>query len=317
MKLAKEISTKFQAESRPAINTLLLTGLIASSFLTGCSSMLQKADENSEPVASTASAPSDSVASAEDKKNAAALMATLSAPIQEPMAKKQEPMAKKSETINPKPVADVKVAQVKTELNVAEVKKEVVPVVEVKPIEKPVVEAPKEKVTLKPAIEKIVTAKKETHAKRALQAKPLNVSVKDLPVNYDIWQFKQGVAALEKGIVVSTPTWGMGKEGYNSQIWLTIMENQILINSSSDIDLSAGDLGIEINGGPLIPFTRLEGNNIGVLEGQWLAQLQKGGKMDIFLAFFPGKTPQSDVFKTDVSLESLKRVIPTYRKLLW
>jgi len=296
MKLAKDISSKSQAEVRPAFNRILLTGLMASSLLVGCNNMGQKPDESPEPVAqSEAAAPE---ATAENKEeNADGLMATLAAPIEEPVQK----------AVEPKPVEKVKVAEVKKEE-----KPEVALVVEVKPVDKVVV-APKAAPT---PVVKVAPVKKVTKSKKKLNTKPLNINLKDLPANYDIWQFKQGVAALEQGVVVSTPTWEMGKEGYNSQIWITIMENQILINSSSDIDLSAGELGIKINDGALIPFTRIEDNNIGVLEGKWLDQLQEGGTMDIFLGFFPGKIPQSDVFKTDVSLDSLPRVVPTYRNLL-
>lgn len=323
MKLAKETNKNELAEPKPALNTLLLAGLMASSFLVGCNSMGQKADNSAEAIVEKQTETKKSTASVEAQKKsdknqaeATALMATLSAPIQEPgLVKNQvtkKPVAQKAITeklvvqkpkvVESKPVAPVKVA---------EVKKAVAAKVEVKSVEKPVAKA-----APKPVIKKVIATSKQSGANKTLNAKPLNISLKDLPVTYDIWQFKQGVAALEKGVVVSTPTWEMGKESYNSQIWVTLMENQILINSSSDIDTSAGNLGVIINDGALIPFTRIEANNIGVIEGQWLAQLEDGGKMDIFLAFFPGKVPQSDVFKTDVSLDSLPRVVPTYRNLL-
>jgi len=314
MKLVKETSKKPQAASRPAFNRILITGLMASSFLVGCNSMGQKQDESPESTTApeaTASAPISSTESETEteskEENADALMSTLATPVEESI---EEPVEK---TIEPKPVVKAKVAVEKTV-----VKADVAPVAKVKPMAKIVAEAPKEKaVKIAPkATVKVVTAKKATKSKKTLNSKPLKISLNDLPANYDIWQFKQGVAELEKGVVVSTPTWEMGKEGYNSQIWVTIMENQILINSSSDIDQSAGELGIKINDDELIPFTRIADNNIGVLEGKWLDQLQEGGTMDIFLGFFPGKIPQSDVFKTDVSLDSLSRVVPTYRNLL-
>jgi len=314
MTLAKETSSKPQATPRPAFNRILLIGLMTSSFLVGCNSMGQKTDEGSESTAqsevATTTAISSPVSSAEpeakiesNEGGADALMATLVAPIEEPVQK----------TVESKPVE--KEAEVKSEK-----KLDVAPAVKVKPVKKVVALVPKEKtVAVKAApkpVAKVAPAKKVTKTKKKLNTKLLKISLNDLPANYDIWQFKQGVAALEKGVVVSTPTWEMGKEGYNSQIWITIMENQVLINSSSDINQSAGELGITINGGALVPFTRIEDNNIGVIEGQWLDQLQEGGTMDIFLGFFPGKIPQSDVFKTDLSLDSLSRVVPTYRKLL-
>jgi len=270
--------------------------------------MGQKPDENPEPTAAPEAATStpasnSGTTTASKQENADALMSTLSAPAEAPVQK----------TTEPKPVEKTTVAVAKKEAKV-----ETAPVVKVKPVTKAVTEAPKEKAikTAPKSTAKVVSAKKITKPKKILNTKPLKISLSDLPANYDIWQFKQGVAALEKGVVVSTPTWEMGKEGYNSQIWVTIMENQILINSSSDIDQNAGELGIKINDDAIIPFTRIEDNNIGVLEGKWLDKLQEGGTMDIFLGFFPDKIPQSDVFKTDVSLDSLSRVVPTYRKLL-
>ena len=149
----------------------------------------------------------------------------------------------------------------------------------------------------------------------AVSAKAFNVSASKLPFTYDIWTIKQGNTPLTKGLVISTPTWEMGKEGYTSQIWLTMMEDKIHINSSSDIETASKGLGIRIDGGDLIPFSSIADNNIGVISGEWLNTLAAANKLDIYLGFFPGKKPTSETFSSDLSLNNLARIVATYRML--
>lgn len=165
---------------------------------------------------------------------------------------------------------------------------------------------------VEPVVEKVKELVKKT-VKGA--AKPLAISKNDLPATYDIWVLKQGETVHTEGLVISTPTWEMGKEGYMSQIWLTLKEDALHVNSSSDIATKVKGLGVSIDGGELIPFTKVLENKIAVVEGDWLDTLANAQKLDIYLGFFPGKKPRSDRFKSDTSLDNLDRVVATYRKL--
>lgn len=161
----------------------------------------------------------------------------------------------------------------------------------------------------KPAVKK--TAKASTAG-----GKPFAVGRADMPIKYDVWVIQKGVTALDKEIVINTPTWEMGTSGYMSQIWLTIMDDKLLINSSSDIDAIRGKSGVRVDGGKLIPFSRIEDNNIAVLDGAWLDALSNGNKLDIYMGFFPGKKPRSDTFNSDIQLENLPRIVATYKKIM-
>ena len=152
--------------------------------------------------------------------------------------------------------------------------------------------------------------------KSAAGAAPLTAGAKGLPVIVDYWTIAKGEAVLDKEIVITTRTWEMGKAGFSSQVWLTIMDDKMLVNSSSGIDPETSGSGVKINGGKLIPYSRIEGNNIAVIEGNWLDQLVGGGKLDIYLGFFPDRKTRSDTFQSDISLDALARVIPTYRKMI-
>jgi hypothetical protein len=146
-------------------------------------------------------------------------------------------------------------------------------------------------------------------------AKPFSVTAKQLPFSYDLWTIRKGNTPLTQGLVIVTPTWEIGKEGYMSQIWITLMEDKIHINSSSDIETASKGLGIRIDGGDLIPFNSIAETNIGVVEGRWLDRLSRAEKIEIYLGFFPGKKPTSETFKSDLSLNNLDRVVATYRVL--
>jgi hypothetical protein len=168
----------------------------------------------------------------------------------------------------------------------------------------------------KKAPEQVAETKTVPAATGALSdVKAFSVTSKQLPFSYDIWTIRKGNTPLTQGLVIVTPTWEMGKEGYMSQIWLTLMEDNIHVNSSSDIETASKGLGIRIDGGDLIPFSRVAETNIGVIEGKWLDRLARAEKIEVYLGFFPGKKPTSDTFKSDLSLNNLDRIVATYRLL--
>ncbi len=162
------------------------------------------------------------------------------------------------------------------------------------------------------------TKKKETKAtpttaRKALVKKPLNVGLKDLPVTIGLWSVARNLN--DNTVHITTPTWQMGDGSYLSQIWITLEEDRMVINSSSDIDAKGNGSGVVLNGGELIPYTRIEDHNKAVLEGEWMQRLSDGGKLEIYMGFFPGKTPRSPTYKSDASLDALSRLVPTYEKL--
>jgi len=279
------------------ISSVFILSLLTS-IIISCASV-DKIERGEEPPESTASVETNDSRSTEsastveeddsaDTASADALMATLAAPIEEPVSIAQE-----------KKVKSVKKA-------IASAQAEAIVVEKVKVVE------PAKQVVAAKAASKPKPVKK---ARKSGVAKPLKVGMKDLPVTYDIWILKNGDTPLTQGLVISTPTWEMGKEGYMSQIWLTLMEDKLLVNSSSDIATRSGNLGVKIDGGDLTPFSRIAENNIGIVDGKWLDKLAAASSIEIHLGFFPGKKPLSKVFTSKTSLENLDRVVLTQRKL--
>lgn len=290
--------------------SLVGAGLVIS-LAAGCASVDKKDNsamsDSSAELSVAEVQPSQEELARNEKESAAKadeMMKSLKAPVVEPGAKTEQPVSKEV-----KPTVKEVVAEVTQKAVTAVADKGVKVAVEKEPA----------KAEVKKVAAKVEEAKKDVVKAPVVQkkgsVKPLAISEKDLPANYDIWVLKQGDTALTQGLVISTPTWEMGKEGYMSQIWLTFKENEIHINSSSDIASEAKNLGIRIDGGDLIPFTRIAENNIGIVEGEWLDKLANASKLDIYLGFFPGKKPTSDTFHSDTSLENLDRVVATYRKL--
>ena len=290
----------------------LIGASLVLSLVTGCASVdksgqveLVDTNETTKPVASQP-IPEESTLSAEESaRKADQMMETLKAPLVEPeVVAKEKPVEKKSP-------AKVEDAEAEVQIQASE-KPEVIEKMEKKivPIEKQVELS---EVKEEPAAQDNQAPAEELGSVSSV--KPLPFTKKDLPATYDIWVLKQGETALTQGLVISTPTWEMGKTGYTSQIWLTLKEDEIHINSSSDIATEVKGLGIRIDDGALIPFSRIAENSIGIVEGQWLDKLARAKNLDIHLGFFPGKKPTSDNFKSNTSLDNLDRVVATYRKL--
>ncbi len=143
-----------------------------------------------------------------------------------------------------------------------------------------------------------------------------DLTMSALPKQYGPWIVEKKSGIGQVNAVISTPTWQMGRGDHSSQIWLTLTPDQLRVNSSSDIDLDTGSTGIKIGGGPLIPFTRLEGQTVAVIEQNLTDQLRQGGKLTIFLGFWPEETPKGKTHQSDISLDKLTAVLPAYLTLV-
>jgi hypothetical protein len=299
----KSLSTKSWCAKSVALSLSL--------FLGACASTADKAE-------SVAPAPEVKNASKVEEQvpapTAAELMKTLKAPLVEPPEEPKKLVQKKLVQVQaPKKVenAQEKVMAAEAAVKTAAVKAEAEKI-------ETVAEVKIEKIITAPTPELVAPEPKVTEAVNVSgtnNARPFNVSASKLPFNYDIWTIKKGNTSLTKGLVITTPTWEMGKEGYTSQIWFTLMEDNIHVNSSSDIETASKGLGIRIDGGDLIPFSSIAENNIGVISGKWLDRLAAANKVDVYLGFFPGKKPTSETFTSDLSLDNLARIVATYRVL--
>ena len=156
--------------------------------------------------------------------------------------------------------------------------------------------------------------KPESKIDKKLLKNALNISEKDLPVTLELWTLRKGFQPGE-GLELSTPTLQMGDGDYLSQIRLTLTADQLVINSSSDIDTSLSGVGVRYNGGTLIPIDRVDGGTIGVIKGDWMSRFAEGGNLEISLGFFPDKAQDSPVFKKEASINALSKLVPTYYKL--
>lgn len=264
--------------------------------------------------------------SEEDAPTAAELMKTLQAPLKEPEPAKAEAKPKKQvaakvvEKEIEKPVEKVEAAPVEAKRTSSKVSEQkAAPVTTAVAKADPAPAAKKAAEVTAQATEKKTSQAPERVEKQVTgptsNAQAFSVNARQLPFTYDIWTIRKGNTTLTEGLVITTPTWEMGKEGYMSQIWLTLMEDKIHVNSSSDIETASKGMGIRIDGGDLISFSSIAENNIGVIEGRWLDRLALANKVDIYLGFFPGKKPTSETFNSDLSLDNLARIVATYRAL--
>lgn len=172
-----------------------------------------------------------------------------------------------------------------------------------------------QEVTSAESADQLVASLKSQQAEVEKEDRSAKLNRAALPIVHGIWKLKQQESESGQELVISTPTWGMGTAGYNSQIWLTLREDRLVVHSSSDIDVMAGNSGIRIDGGELIEFTDIESNNNAVVVGEWLDALAKGIQMEIVMGFFPDRKPRSEQFKSSVRLDGVSRVVRDYRAL--
>lgn len=314
------MSARFGEKGLKSGHFLLLSMMVAIGTIQGCASNpeqenagaestvvaatqdagAEQASAKAEEVTTKAEKDADEMMASLAKKDKYALVEAEPAAEQKAEAKvKQAPVEKKQiEKVAPKKVDNA----VKQEAKVAVV----APVVAPEPAPEP---APKVEVA---KVEK--PAPKTQPERKKLVKKALDAGLKDLPITLDMWSLRKN--ANDGHLQVSTPTWQMGEGSYLSQIWLTADKSGLFVHSSSDIDPNAKGSGVELNGGERVPFTRIESGNVAVLEGDWMEKLSDGGTLEIFLGFFPGKTPPSPTFKSDASLDALTRLVPTYQQLV-
>lgn len=148
-----------------------------------------------------------------------------------------------------------------------------------------------------------------------LMQKALDITKADLPVTIELWTLKEDRKQAGNPLVLTTPTWQMGDGDYLSQIWLTLTESHLAVHSSSDIDPEIPGTGVTLGDGELQAFTRIEDNNIAILEGDWFSRMAAGGSLKLALGFFPDKKKTSPLFKSEANLDALSRLAPTLKAL--
>ena len=184
-----------------------------------------------------------------------------------------------------------------------------------KKVEQSVAKAPEAKPAPSEAPQNTAEAEaKPASSNKNRTANALNISEKDLPVTLELWTLRKSFQPGD-GLELSTPTLQMGDGDYLSQIRLTLNADQLVINSSSDIDTSLNGVGIRYNGGDLIPIDHVEAGTIGVIKGDWMSRFAEGGTLEIALGFFPDKAQDSPLFKKEASIDALSKLVPTYYKL--
>lgn len=139
---------------------------------------------------------------------------------------------------------------------------------------------------------------------------------KDLPIRFELWRIDKGKGPYDASAVLITPTFQMGNDRAAAQLYVTVMEDKILVTSTSDIAAKKGLSGIRIDEGGWLPFTDITSDNVGVVRGNWLDKLENGGKLSIRMGFFPAMSKNPEQFETEISLSDMRTAIPRYRKLM-
>jgi len=275
------------------------------------------AEQSAEQLVASLSKPASEVAVVAQETK------PVTVPVQKPVMKVEpKPVSKPVLKVEPKPipvpVVKVEAAPVPAPV-VQEVKAEPVPapvavqtpVATPEPKDEAAPESEASTAAIMPAVELVQASD--------LVAVESNVSAatsKELPIRFDLWRIDKGKGPYDAGVVLITPTFQMGDDRTAAQLYVTVMEDKILITSTSDIAAKKGLSGLRIDEGGWLPFTDVTNDNVGVVRGNWLDKLEKGAKMTIRMGFFPDMSKNPEQFETDISLTDMRTAIPRYKSLL-
>lgn len=351
MSTERQLSNADADERMAQVFKLICVGGLASLLTVGCANMKTDGGD-APPVAQPAPAvqtpvqkSAPAVAVAEPKVDAAAelaaeqLVASLAkpasevpapapqvrpAPVPVPVVKVEpKPVPKPVVKVEPKPVP-APVPVVKAEP--APIPVPVVPVVKVAPIPAPVPEPVKAPVMAPEPVPEVAEADApvmmpsvDLEKASDLVSGDSNLSSsasKELPIRFELWRIDKGKGPYDASAVLITPTFQMGNDRAAAQLYVTVMEDKILVTSTSDIAAKKGLSGIRIDEGGWLPFTDITNDNVGVVRGNWLDKLENGGKLSIRMGFFPAMSKNPEQFETDISLSDMRTAIPRYRKLV-
>lgn len=108
-----------------------------------------------------------------------------------------------------------------------------------------------------------LTAEEKAVSAPLSSAKQHNSATIDTPETIGIWQLQTvdntGQCRL------SSATIQLSDRNYSAQLWIDVVDNQLVVNSSAAIDIHQADVGIRIDNGTLTPFTQNRFSNSAIL----------------------------------------------------
>ena len=127
---------------------------------------------------------------------------------------------------------------------------------------------------------------------------------------FGIWTIEKSGEGQYAGICrVSTPTRQLDQPDYSTQLWLNIINDELIVNTSTSIDIKQQGVGIKTNNEKLTPFSKSMHSDTVVWSGDIAKILKNSHQLDIVIG---GHELGKKTIATSFSLKNLKSAYSAY-----
>jgi len=127
---------------------------------------------------------------------------------------------------------------------------------------------------------------------------------------FGIWTIEKSGEGQYAGICrVSTPTRQLDQPDYSTQLWLNIINDELIVNTSTSIDIKQQGVGIKTNSEKLTPFSKNIYADTVVWSGDLDKILKKSNQLDIVIG---GSELGKKTIVTSLNLNDLKKAYSAY-----
>lgn len=125
-----------------------------------------------------------------------------------------------------------------------------------------------------------------------------------------IWTIEKSQEGEYAGVCrVSTPTRQLSQPDYSTQLWLNIINDELIVNTSTKVDINQQGVGVKANNEKLTPFSKSLYPDTVVWSGNLAEILNKSGQLDIVIG---GSELGKKTITTSFNMKSLKNAYSAY-----
>lgn len=129
---------------------------------------------------------------------------------------------------------------------------------------------------------------------------------------YGMWKIAKGDDSLyRENCTLASATMQVSFDNYSTQVWLSVVGNDLLVNSTTNIDINRPRVGIKLDNGALQPFTKKHFATNAVWAGDLSSALKRNKKLSVVLS---GNEIGNRVQEVSVELDDLSRAYKEYSK---
>lgn len=108
--------------------------------------------------------------------------------------------------------------------------------------------------------------------------------LEDMQKEFGMWQVRPNTNNAYNGQCrISSSTVQLHNNGYSAQLWIDVVDDQLIVNSTANIDIKRNTVGLRFDQGELLPFERKQFSNAAIKQGNLSKLLNNSDTLHIYL----------------------------------